>query len=70
MAVAWNIVGRPIAVPPGFMPPGVGAFLMTLDWKAVVLVLVTLALMTLFYYPFFKAMEAGEVEKEQKALSE
>ena len=70
LAVAWNIVGRPIAVPPGFMPPGVGAFLMTLDWKAVVLVLVTLALMTLFYYPFFKAMEAGEVEKEQKALSE
>lgn len=63
--VAFHIVGRPITVPPGFMPPAVGAFLMTLDWKAFVLVGATLVLMTAFYYPFFKAMEAEELEKEK-----
>lgn len=61
-----GLVGMPIAEPPGFLPPGVGAFLMTLDWKSVVLVFVLLAIMTLIYYPFFKAMEADELRKEQK----
>lgn len=60
-----GLVGKPIAGPPGFLPPGVGAFIMTMDWKCVVLVFVNLLLMTLFYYPFFKAMEADELKKEQ-----
>lgn len=60
-----GLVGMPIVNPPGFLPPGVGAFLMTLDWKSVVLVFVNLILMTLIYYPFFKAMEADELKKEQ-----
>lgn len=63
-AISTGIVGHPIAEPPGFLPPGVGAFLMTLDIKAVVLVAVCLLLMTAFYYPFFKAMEAQELRKE------
>ncbi|MDO4473199.1 MAG: PTS transporter subunit EIIC [Eubacteriales bacterium] len=61
-----GLVGMPIANPPGFLPPGVGAFLMTLDWKSVVLVFVLLLIMTLIYYPFFKAMEADELKKEQE----
>lgn len=61
-----GLVGMPIANPPGFLPPGVGAFLMTLDWKAVVLVFTNLILMTVIYYPFFKAMEADELKKEQQ----
>lgn len=61
-----GLVGMPIANPPGFLPPGVGAFLMTLDWKAVVLVVVLLVLMTLIYYPFFKMMEADELKKESQ----
>lgn len=65
MAIYFGLVGRPIAVPPGFMPPGVGTFLMTLDWRAIILVLITLILMTIFYYPFFKVMEAEELEKEK-----
>ena len=60
-----GLVGMPIAEPPGFLPPGVGAFLMTMDWKAVVLVLVNLLIMAAIYYPFFKAMEANELKKEQ-----
>ena len=60
-----GLVGKPIANPPGFLPPGVGAFLMTLDWKSVVLVFVLLILQTVFYYPFFKMMEKEELQKEQ-----
>ncbi len=65
---AFNLgmVGMPIANPPGFMPPGVGAFLMTLDWRSVVLVFALLILMAIFYYPFFKAMEKDELEKEKQ----
>ncbi|MDO4467843.1 MAG: PTS transporter subunit EIIC [Bacillota bacterium] len=64
LSMTLGIVGKPIVNPPGFLPPGVGAFLMTLDWKAVVLVFVLLALMTLMYYPFFKMLEKKEMEKE------
>lgn len=60
-----GVVGMPIANPPGFLPPGVGVFLMTLDWKAVVLVFINLIVMALIYYPFFKAMESEELRKEQ-----
>lgn len=60
-----GLVGKPIANPPGFLPPGVSAFLMTLDWKSVALVFVLLILQTVFYYPFFKMMEKEELQKEQ-----
>ncbi|AUJ24711.1 MULTISPECIES: PTS sugar transporter subunit IIC [Virgibacillus] len=61
-----GLMGMPIANPPGFLPPGVGAFLMTLDWRAVVFVFLSLILMTLIYLPFFKAMEANEIKKESE----
>ncbi len=64
LSMDLGIVGKPIAEAPGFLPPGLGAFLMTLDYKAVILVLVLLVLMTLIYYPFFKAYEAEELKKE------
>ena len=66
LSMTSGLVGKPIAGPPGFLPPGVGAFIMTLDWKCVVLVFVNLILMTLFYYPFFKMMEADELKKEKE----
>lgn len=66
LVLASGLVGRAIVIPPGFMPPGVGAFLMTLDWKAAVLVIATLVLMTACYYPFFKTMEANELRREQE----
>ncbi len=66
-AMKSGLVGMPIANPPGFLPPGVSAYLQTLDWKAVVLVFVNLIIMTIIYYPFFKAMEADELKKEEAA---
>ena len=65
-AMKSGLVGMPIANPPGFLPPGLGAFLMTLDFKAVILVFVLLLIMTLIYLPFFKAMEAEELKKEME----
>lgn len=61
-AMTSGLVMRPIAAPPGFLPPGMGAFIMTLDWKCVVLALVNLIIMTIIYYPFFKMMEANELK--------
>lgn len=61
----FGMIAKPIANPPGFLPPGVSAFLMTLDWKAVVVVLVILVIQTIFYYPFFKMMEKEELQKEE-----
>lgn len=63
-SMASGFVGMPIANPPGFLPPGVGAFLMTLDPKAVLVVFLSLIFMTLIYFPFFKAMEQNELKKE------
>lgn len=42
---------------------------MTLDWRAVVLVFSNIIIMTLIYYPFFKAMESEELRKEQEYKS-
>lgn len=66
ISMTSGIVGMPIANPPGFLPPGLGAFLMTLDWKSVVLVFINLILMTAIYYPFFKVMETHELNKEEE----
>lgn len=63
-AMTLNIVGKPIVAAPGFLPPGVSAFLMTLDWKCAALVFILLIFMTLLYYPFFKMMEKEELRKE------
>lgn len=60
-----GFITKPIANPPGFMPPGVGAYLMTFDWTAVVFVFFSLFLMTAIYYPFFKMMEAQELKNEE-----
>lgn len=64
LAFTSGLIAKPIMEPPGFLPPGVGAFLLTLDWKAVILVLLNIILMTLIYYPFFKMMEKEELAKE------
>lgn len=69
--IAWfaftgGLVGMPILNPPSFMPPGVGVYLMTLDWRAVVLVFVLLFVMGLIYYPFFKVMERDQLAQESQ----
>ncbi|MGH4121388.1 MAG: PTS sugar transporter subunit IIC [Clostridium sp.] len=67
---ASGLIHKPMLEPPGFMPPGVGAFLLTLDWKAVVLCLGSIVFMTLIYYPFFKTMEREEIKKENENIEQ
>lgn len=69
LAMATGIVNLPLWEAPGFLPPGFQAFLLTLDWKAAVLAILNVILMAIFYYPFFKMMEADEVKKEAEAVS-
>ena len=66
LAFSSGLIHKPILEPPGFMPPGVGAFLCTLDWKAVVLSIGGIIFMTIVYYPFFKIMEKEELKKEEE----
>lgn len=67
LAMYTGLVGLPLWEAPGFLPPGFQAFLLTLDWKAAVMAVFNVVLMTVFYYPFFKMMEADEVKKETAA---
>lgn len=64
LAMSSGLVGLPLWESPGFLPPGFQAFLLTLDWKAAVMAVLNVVLMTVFYYPFFKMMEANELKKE------
>lgn len=64
LAMSTGLVGLPLWEAPGFLPPGFQAFLLTLDWKAAVMAVLNVILMTVFYYPFFKMMEANELRKE------
>ena len=59
-AIAGNFVSRVYTYMPGIVPSPVGAYLATLDWRAVVLVIVNIALATLVYLPFVRAYERHE----------
>lgn len=67
-ATAVGIVGKTYITVPWTMPAPIGAFLSTGgDWRAIILVLVNLAIATIIYIPFVKiwdqkliAQEAGE----------
>lgn len=67
-SMSTGLVGKPVAEPTGFLPPGVGAFIMTLDIKSVILVVVNLVVMALIYYPFFRAMDNNQfkIENQEK----
>jgi PTS system cellobiose-specific IIC component len=70
-----GLVNKPYILVPWTLPAPIGAYLATGgDWRAIVLVLVNIAITTALYYPFLKAYErklvregaAGELEEEIK----
>lgn len=65
-SMSTGLVALPLGEAPGFLPPGFQAFLLTMDWKAAVLAVGSVLLMGVFYYPFFKMMEADEIRKENE----
>ncbi|NMA86869.1 MAG: PTS sugar transporter subunit IIC [Tissierellia bacterium] len=70
-AMYFNLVARPAITPPWTLPAPIGAYLATNgDWRAIVLVLVNIAIMTAIYFPFFKAYEKQLLQEEQGAVTE
>jgi PTS system cellobiose-specific IIC component len=59
-ASANNLVARSYTYLPGIVPAPAAAYLATLDWRAVILVLVNIALATVVYLPFVRAYERHE----------
>ena len=57
IAVGLNLVGRPIYYVPSSIPTLLSTFLATLDWRAVVLAVVNIAIATAIYFPFVRAYE-------------
>lgn len=65
-AMYFNIVARPSVLPPWTLPAPIGAYLATGgDWKAFILVIVNIAIVTAVYYPFFKVYEKKMLEEEK-----
>ena len=59
-ATANNLVSRAYTYVPGIVPAPAAAYFATLDWRAVILVLVNIALATVVYLPFVRAYERHE----------
>jgi PTS system cellobiose-specific IIC component len=57
LAMAHGLVGRPIYYVPSSIPTVVSTYLATLDYRAVLLCLLNLALSALIYLPFVRAYE-------------
>jgi len=65
IAMALNLVARPSVLAPWTLPAPIGAFFATGgDYRAVVLVLINIAIMMAIFYPFFKAYEKKLIKEE------
>ncbi|WP_429976171.1 PTS sugar transporter subunit IIC [Enterococcus sp. DIV0086] len=72
LCMSWGVVGKTFAVFSWQMPSLIGAFLSTMDWRAVILVLILIILDGLMYYPFLKVYEKNlvQLENESNTISE
>lgn len=59
-----GLVNRTFVDPGWNMPPIIGQFLATLDWRAIVLAVALIALDALIYYPFLKVYERQKLQEE------
>lgn len=69
-AITWKIfdlglVAKPMAAVGG-VPTPIAQYLITMDWRAVVLAILIIVAAILMYYPFFKLYEKSLLEKEAK----
>lgn len=67
LCMSWGIVGKTFAVFSWQMPAPIGAFLSTMDWRAVVLVFLLISLNGIMYYPFLKIYEKNLVALESES---
>ncbi|WP_422446770.1 PTS sugar transporter subunit IIC [Thermoanaerobacterium sp. DL9XJH110] len=70
-AIALHLASRVFVELPWATPPPIYAYLGTGgDWRAVLLVVINFLIGVVIYYPFFKAFEKSEIEKEQEFNTE
>lgn len=63
----FDLVTKPYILVPWTLPAPIGAYLATGgDWRAIILVLVNISIVTCLYYPFFRAYERKLLEEETK----
>lgn len=72
LAMDFGLVAKPVFGVPSGVPGPFGAFLSTLDWKAVVLWFIIVIVCVLIYLPFLKKYDKGllteEIAAEQKEV--
>jgi len=67
-ATAAGLVAKVTVLAPWTLPAPIGAFMATGgDWKAAVLVIINIAVVTVIYYPFFKVYEKKMIEEEKQS---
>lgn len=67
LAMDFGLVAKPVFGVPNTLPGPFAAFLSTLDWKAVVLWFVIVAVCVLIYLPFLKKYDKGLLAEELAA---
>lgn len=65
--MSWNLIGKTFAVFSWQMPAPIGAFLSTMDWRALVLVLALIVIDGIIYYPFLKFYEKNLIKLETES---
>lgn len=61
-AIKWGLVSRPAFYYPSSVPSLLSTYLATLDWRAVVLVALNIAIAGAIYFPFMRAYERHEMQ--------
>jgi len=69
VCMAGGIVGKTFAVFSWQMPAPIGAFLSTMDWRAVVLVILLIVIDGVVYYPFLRVYERNLIKLESETAS-
>jgi PTS system cellobiose-specific IIC component len=67
--MSLGIVEKPFALAPWTTPPIINSFLVTGDFKAVILQVVCFLVTAIVYYPFFKVWDRAKVREENSADS-
>ena len=69
-AMDFGLVNKVFAYPGWNVPAPIGAFLSTMDIRAVVLIVVLIVINLLVYYPFFRAYEKKKLAEEAETAPE
>lgn len=70
ICMSVGLIGKTFSMLSWQMPPFIGAFFSTLDWKAFVLVILLMVLDGVLYYPFVKAYDRQLYKREAESMAD